>query len=85
MPANAFKCYYGIDGCGSNARSKTACFEAEAMPSCAMLFMVMALLPGGIVAKQRRAYSTVEVYFKVEIWGISRALEAVKWKEYSSV
>lgn len=51
------------------------------MPLCAMLFMVMELLPGGIVVKQRRAHSAVEEYFKVEIWGISGALEAGKWKE----
>lgn len=51
------------------------------MPLYAMLFMVMELLPGGIVARQRRAHSTEEVYFKVEIWGISGALEAEKWKE----
>lgn len=62
-----------------------ACFEAEAMPLYAILFMVMELLPGGIVARQHRAHSTVEVYFKVEIWGISGALEAEKWKESSSV
>lgn len=46
-----------------------------------MLFMVMELLPGGIVARQHRAHSTEEVHFKVEIWGISGALEAEKWKE----
>lgn len=43
--------------------------------------MVMELLPGGIVARQRRAHSTEKVYFKVEIWGILEALEAEKWKE----
>lgn len=67
VPANALRCCHGIDGYGSNARSETACFEAEAMPLYAMLFMVMELLPGGIVARQRRAHSTEEVYFKVEI------------------
>lgn len=77
MTANALGCCHGIDGCGS----ETACFEAEAMPLYAMLFMVMELLPGGIVARQRRAHTTEEVYFKVEIWGISGALEAEKWKE----
>lgn len=51
------------------------------MPLYAMLLMVMKLLPGGIVVRQRRVHSTEEVYFKVEIWGISGALEAEKWKE----
>lgn len=47
----------------------------------AMLFMVMELLPGGIVARGRKAHSTMEVHFKVEILGIFGALDTEDWKK----
>lgn len=71
MRVNALRSYHGIDGCGSRARCEMACFEAEAVPLYATLFMVMELLPRGIVAGGRRAHSAVEVHFKAEVLGIS--------------
>lgn len=45
-----------------------------------VLFIIMELLPGGIVAGGRKAHSPVEVHFKAKSWGILGALEAEKWK-----